>query len=346
VIKRLTVKFYPTLLGLFVLLLLASCASPTEAPPAAPSLTGPYLGQPLPGSEAQIFAPELISTGLSTRDVAMTPDGSEFYFGVSMGNFHYATIAFTKRVGGVWSPPEVVDFCRDARYVNAEPHITPDGKRLLFLSTRPIPGQDEKGNQDIWAVDRVDDGWGEPYNLGAPINTKGGEFFPSVTNDGTLYFTRSPEGTRENYIFRSRRVDGVYQEPEKLPAPLNTSPLHFNAFVAPDESYLIVPTTREDTLGGIDYYIFFRGDDGKFGEAINMGPTVNSAAGPEWSPYVSRDGKYFFFMARARDGKPAEPALLDWKTLLELQRSSKNGDSNIYWVDASFIEKLRPHVED
>ena len=188
----------------------------------------------------------------------MTPDGNEFYFGASMGGFHYATIAYTKLVDGQWTEPEIVDFCRDGRYLNAEPHITPDGNKLLFLSTRPDPNEPgDEDDQDIWAVDRVGDGWGEPYNLGAPVNTKGGEFFPSVTNDGTLYFTRSPEGTRENYIYRSRLVDGVYQEPEKLAAPVNVSPLHFNAFIAPDESYLIVPTTREDTLGGIDYYIFF-----------------------------------------------------------------------------------------
>jgi hypothetical protein len=30
--------------------------------------------------------------------------------------------------------------------------------------------------------------WGEPRNLGAPVNGEASEFFPTLTKDGTLYF--------------------------------------------------------------------------------------------------------------------------------------------------------------
>lgn len=45
-------------------------------------LTGEYVGQTPPGNTPELFAPGLITTGTYTRDVAMTPDGSELYFGV------------------------------------------------------------------------------------------------------------------------------------------------------------------------------------------------------------------------------------------------------------------------
>ena len=45
-----------------------------------PELRGPYLGQELPGLEPRLFAPGAVSTGLATRDVAMTPDGDELFF--------------------------------------------------------------------------------------------------------------------------------------------------------------------------------------------------------------------------------------------------------------------------
>ena len=43
-------------------------------------LRGPYLGQEPPGLEPRLFAPGVVSTGLATRDLAMTPDGDELYF--------------------------------------------------------------------------------------------------------------------------------------------------------------------------------------------------------------------------------------------------------------------------
>jgi len=55
------------------------------------SLKGPYVGQTPPGAEPKLFAPGIISTGLYTRDVAITPDGKELYYCVAVGNFGYAT---------------------------------------------------------------------------------------------------------------------------------------------------------------------------------------------------------------------------------------------------------------
>ena len=43
-------------------------------------LTGNYLGQELPGMTPRLFAPGIVSTGLSERDMAITPDGDEIYF--------------------------------------------------------------------------------------------------------------------------------------------------------------------------------------------------------------------------------------------------------------------------
>ncbi len=50
-----------------------------------PELRGPYLGQEPPGFEPRLFAPGVVSTGLATRDIAITPDGNELYFSVALG---------------------------------------------------------------------------------------------------------------------------------------------------------------------------------------------------------------------------------------------------------------------
>jgi hypothetical protein len=313
-----------------------------------PVLTGDYVGQVPPGESATLFAPGIVSTGIYTRDVAMMPDGSELYFGVLLGPV--AAIVETHRgPDGVWTAPEVASFSTDSRFFNLEPAISPDGSRFMFLSTR-VEGREPEPdelrawvNQDIWVMDREGDGWGEPYNLGPPVNTGDSEFFPSMTRDGTLYFTRAPADGQGSYIYRSRMVGGVYQEPERLGPEVNSTSNQFNAFIAPDESYLILCTgDREDTLGGTDYYVAFRNADDEWSDPINMGPVVNTEGAGEFSPYVSPDGRYFFFMATRMGARERIPPILTWDYIRSYRMLPEIGNAGIYWVDASFINELRP----
>lgn len=305
-------------------------------------LRGPYLGQEPPGLEPRLFAPGVVSTGLATRDLAMTPDGDEIYFSVTLGD--KTVIMVAHQVDGVWSEPEVAPF--SGRYLDIEPTISADGQRFFFLSTRPQPGQEEKAGwvyQDIWVMDRGDDGWGEPSNLGPPVNSDAPEYYPSITADGTLYFTREGED-RVSSTYRSRLLDGVYSQPELLPPQVNCGTNRFNVFVAPDETFVIVPAVgRDDSLGGVDYYVVFRGDDDTWSEPVNMGPAINQAAGREWSASLSPDGKYLFFMSSRTDEEAGLPLTGRSITeLLDISTRPGQGSSDIWWVSAEVIEQLRP----
>jgi len=339
-------------LGVLVSVVLAvltavACGPAGQAPPVAeeavfPELRGPYLGQTPPGNEPELFAPEIVSTGLNTRDIAITPDGSELYFSVTVGA--RTMIMVSRQTGGVWTEPAVAPF--SGHYSDIEPAISPDGSRLFFLSSRPPEGKPELpgwGHQDIWVMDREGEGWGEPYNLGPPINSDAPEYFPSVTRDGTLYFTRE-EDPRQSAIFRSRLADGVYTEPERLPPEVNCGQSQFNAHIAADESYIIVPVLgRDDSLGGVDYYVVFRSDDDSWSQPVNMGEKINRPEGREWSDSPSPDGRYLFFMSSRTAPGADQP--LTGKTLADLLLNAarpQHGSSDIYWVDTGVIEALRP----
>ena len=326
---------------------LTACSTP-ENSHEFPVLSGPYLGQPLPGTEPQLFAPHIVSTGLFERDVAMTPDGNEFYFGVAVGNYGYVTILYSKLQNGRWSAPEVVPYLNDPEIMNLEPCISPDGQKFFFLSNRPdiARGDSVKGDQDIWVMDRVEDGWGMPYNPGPPVNTEDEEYFPSVTRDGTIYFTRNAKGSRLSYIYRSRLVDGVYQPAEKLGPEINSGPAQYNAFIDPDERFIIVPTPdRPDSFGGTDYYISFRKSDDSWIGPFNLGARVNTPGRAEYSPYISPDGKYFFFMSVRLPDIPEKTAKnITYRDLQQIHNNPQNGSSDIYWVDAAFIYAMRDSV--
>jgi hypothetical protein len=307
---------------------------------AGESQVGPYLGQPLPGRTAELFAPGIVNVGLPVRDVTMTPDGNEIYFG---GHSSARTAIFvTRREADGWSEPRVAPFSNEG--LNLEPCISPDGQRFFFLSTRPQAGQPPKAGwayQDIWVMAREGDRWGPPRNLGAPVDSDAPEYYPSVTRDGTLYFTREAEDGK-SAIYRARFANGAYQTPTRLPQNVNSGESQFNAFVAPDESFVIVPVQgRSDSLGGIDYYVVFRRQDDTWSQPLNLGPTVNSDSNQEWSASLSPDAKVLFFMSARPEAAQPSWAGKTLRDVFAMSVAPGSGQSSIYWIDASLLGELR-----
>lgn len=183
------------------LVVFAGCNTPadtevTDQEVVAPQLKGPYLGQKLPGDEAEIFAEGIVTNRMMNRDIAVSKDGNEIYF--SIGSNRFATIAVSRQVDGIWSQPEVLPFATDPKFAYMEPALSHDDQRLYFLSNRNPEGQEPGrgwAHQHIWYSERGEDGvWGEMKELGSPINGEEHDYFPSFTDDGTMYYTWSKKG--------------------------------------------------------------------------------------------------------------------------------------------------------
>ena len=111
----------------------SSCSGPKDK--EFPVLSGPYLGQETPGPVPELFAPGVIATGFNERDLAISPDGNEIFYGLLTSR--HITIMHTRQVNGRWTEPETAPFARDNRFFFLEPCFSPDGKTVYFLSTRP-----------------------------------------------------------------------------------------------------------------------------------------------------------------------------------------------------------------
>jgi hypothetical protein len=124
--------------------------------------------------------------------------------------------------------------------------FSPDGGRFYFCTNRPLEGSGPaKEDHDIWMVARTAQGWGAPVNLGATVNSPADDYYPTFTAAGDLYFSSRREGGRGgNDIYRSRLVDGQFQAPENLGAPINTERWEFDPFIAPDGSFLLFASSR------------------------------------------------------------------------------------------------------
>ncbi len=96
--------------------------------------------------------------------------------------------------------------------------LTKDGNTLYFISDRP----GGLGGTDIYRCHRLEEGWGEPENLGPTVNSAGNEMFPTLQGD-TLFFASNGHRTLGGLdIFRSVPQDDGWSEPENLNYPINT----------------------------------------------------------------------------------------------------------------------------
>ncbi len=315
--------------------LIAGCQ---QAPaPTETTRTGPFLGETPPTTEPALFAEGVVSTNLNQRDTAWTPHGEQLFYSMWVRN--RGVIVTVRLIDGTWSEPEIAPF--SGHYSDLEPFITADGDALYFISKRPLePGGEEK-DWDIWVVRPAADGWGEPENLGPPINTGGNEYYPSLTRDGTLYFTGADRADTMGGedLYRARRSSGGFAEPENLGPAINSAGAEYNAMISPDEDYLIFGSAREGDLGGGDMYISFRSGDGSWSDAVNMGPPVNSAT-LDFCPALSPDGRFLFFTSRRVTSDAPEPA--SYRELVDSVSGPLNGSMNLYWTTADVIEQFRP----
>lgn len=291
-----------------------------------------YLGQAIPDKNPVIFSPDFISTKYNERDFAISPSGAEIFYSMVLPENNLSVILYVYFDGAFWSDPQTAPF--SGQYSDLEPAFSPDGKKLFFTSKRPLQSNEDEKDFDIWVSERTEMGWSAAVNLGSTVNTIGNEYYPSIASGGNLYFTATNEDSRgKEDIYMSKFIDGQYQQPVNLGDSINTELFEFNAFIAPDETYLIFGSFgREDGFGGGDLYIAEKNKDGIWLPAVNMGTGINSDK-LDYCPFVTSDGKYFFFTSNRYNSIITSGSRKNYNQLKDLSESIDNGLGNIYWVE-------------
>jgi hypothetical protein len=295
------------------------------------------LGQPQTHSRASVEPRvEMIGEGvISTSDdefgATITADGKTLYFNKSVPP-HYLYILYESDfIEGKWQKPKVLPF--SARYKDTDPVLSPNEQTLLFASDRPVNGVD-RHHFYIWTAKKTASGWSDPEFLPGPVNDGFNQVFCSLASNGNLYFTSSRK-TGNYDIFRSRLVNGKYQEAEDLGSGLNGPRIDsFEAFIAPDESFLLIGSFgREESYGSSDIYISYT-RDGSFTTPKNLGPLINTPA-RDYSPRVSGDGKWLLFTSERLDRPPELPMTYD--RFVRMSRSLYNGLGNLYRIPLQYV---------
>jgi Tol biopolymer transport system component len=287
-------------------------------------LKGPYLGQPPPGNNPEIFAPGIVSTERKEFMYGFFNEGSLFFFESSIPDSEMDWINIpvyrTEIKNGKWTKTQKWE--RTGRPWIYSYSGAPKDTKIFFAWKKNLDGTGPSMDIDIWKAVMLPDGWSLPERLSPPVNTEKFDSWPSLSEKETLYFFSSRDGGSGKLdLYCSVLQDGEYREVENLGEDINSEEHDHDPFIDPAESYLLWCSNRPGGYGGNDLYIAFRKNDGKWTKPINLGKKINTAAN-ETRPYVTADGKYLFFV------------------------SDTNSNLDIFWVDASVLDQLKPDTLD
>lgn len=302
--------------------------------------SGGALGQGIQ-SKPKLFAPNVVSTEYMETSASFTPDGRTVYFTRSDMQFSDNTILESHLVDGRWGTPKVASFSGVWR--DSEPHVSPDGSKLFFVSNRPVSGNKPltatlRGitfpGANIWYVTRKGGRWTEPRHIDGPVSAVPMVYNPSVARNGTLYFSGVlPDGEGKNQIYRSIPVKGVYGPPERLSFS-DPQWNHMDPSIDPNERFIVFAANRPGGMGTpADLYICFK-KEGEWGEPINLGANVNSTA-LENAPCLAPDGKTLYFTSMRPPFIAFPKTKENYRAVLKRLRRPENGTRNIWQVDLS-----------
>lgn len=195
-----------------------------------------------------VFARDKMNLGA----VSFTADGKKAYYTRNQKrsfNVHQLEIWEATKKDGKWVKAHKM-FFNNPKFSYFHPAITPDGKRLYYV-TDDNTGE---GGTDIYYVERNEDGsWKNTVNLGQDINTAGNELFPTFY-DGNLFISSNGHpglGGLDIY----RLVKGINGEPvlKNMGYPVNSTKDDFAFSIQGTKGYFSTNRNGSDDILSFDY---------------------------------------------------------------------------------------------
>ena len=282
-----------------------------------------YFDQAVPGKTPQLFAPGIVNTSAIELNVVFNSEHTEMFFSrIVEGSF---VIFHSERSHQEWSAPTALQLYPPnlSLTVACDPTISADGKTLYFLGVDPTLYREDisldslyRIPPDIYKSEKVNGQWQLAEKVPDPVSTEGLESYPIVVGDGSLYFiARRAGGAGGSDIFRAQYTDeGTFRTPTSI--PVNDEQNATSTYVNFNEN-LIVASSR-------DGFKVYRKENDAW-----KGPFRVDIAYEEgyvyFCPYMSPDGKYFFYTKRySGSGKPG------WAEVTE---------GEVFWVSAEVLGK-------
>ncbi len=190
----------------------------------------------------------------------------------------------------------------NSQYPDYGPVISADESVMLFTSRRPATtggGIDPSINEpfeDIYISTKKNNKWTPALNMGSPINTNDHDANSGLSADGQKFLIYI--GTNQGDLFESELKGEQWSRPEHMNKNINTPYHESSACYSPDgKAVYFVSDKPEGSYGDRDIYISYKDEKGRWGKAVNLGPTINTQYGEE-GVFIHPDGKTMYFSSQ------------------------------------------------
>ena len=192
---------------------------------------------------------------LNIGAVSFTADGKKVYYTKNQkksNNTYQLEIWESYFIGGKWVGAHKM-FFNNPQHSYFHPAITPDGKRLYYVSDDP----NGNGGTDIYYIDQNADGsWRNTVNLGDEINTSANELFPTF-HEGSLYISSNGHpGLGGLDIYKIINNKGVVSL-KNLGYPINSSKDDFAFSIKDDKGFFSSNRYGSDDIFSFDHIVSF-----------------------------------------------------------------------------------------
>jgi len=180
---------------------------------------------------------------------------------------------------------------------DGRPTISSDGLELYFGSERA----GGLGDNDLYVATRPspNDPWGEPVNLGPPVNTSVREGGPELSPDDLSLFFQSDRpggsGGTDLHVMTRLTKNAAWGTPVNLGPTVNSSDNDGLPSISADGLELFFQSPRSGGFGNADLYVTTRPtihDD--WGTPVNLGSIVNTSD-HDWGPNILSDRLTLYF---------------------------------------------------
>ncbi|MCU4157101.1 PD40 domain-containing protein [Carboxylicivirga sp. A043] len=191
----------------------------------------------------------------------------------------------------------------NSRYDDHSPLVNVYEDLLLFTSRRkegrlPIL-VDGQYPEKVYSTVHDSSGWEKAGLLNVFFKNQEHESGLSLSADGnSLFIYRNDNQGKSIYV--SYFENNEWSEPVKLPYPINTGASETHASLSSDRSTLFFTSDRDGGYGGIDIYMCKKDARGHWGEARNLGPSVNTPFDEETS-MIHPDGRTLYFASEGHN---------------------------------------------
>ncbi len=194
-----------------------------------------------------------------------------------------------------------------SKHNEALPYLSPDGRTFYYLREMPVDEGRTFYHRELehkqWRLCYSvwqDSCYSRGVEMPAPFNSGDPEGNVSITADGNeLYYSiiRKEHGYANSDIYRVRRIDGRWQQPEALGPQVNGDRTwESQPTVSPDGRTLLFASNRKGGHGGIDIWRCHRLPNGDWSRAENLGDNINTE-GNDKMPFLAADGHTLYFLS-------------------------------------------------